>query len=40
MYYVTAQTFIRLIQREKKQSRNYFESKKLFFDRIATHKFL
>ena len=37
MYYATAQTFVSLIQRKKK-SRNFFESQKLFFARIAMHK--
>ena len=26
--------------KEKKQSRNFFESKKLFFDRVAIHEFV
>ena len=39
MYLATAQTFISSIQR-KKQLRNFFKSKKLFFSRIAIHKFI
>ena len=39
MYDATAKTFIYLIQR-KKQSRNFFKVKTLFFDRIAMHKFV
>ena len=40
IYYATAQTFISLIQRKRKQSRNFFKSKKIFFDRITMHKFV
>ena len=39
MYFATEQTFISLIQR-KKQSRNFFKSKKLFLDRIAIFFFI
>ena len=38
LYYATAQTFISLIQR-KKESENFFRSKKLLFDRLAIQKF-
>ena len=36
--YATTQTFISYIQR-KKQLRNFFKLKKLFFNRIAIRKF-
>ena len=39
MYFATAYTFISLNQRKKK-SKNFFKSKKLFFERIAMHKFV
>ena len=32
-------SFVSLIQRKKK-SRNFFKSKKIFFDHIAMHKFV
>ena len=40
VYYATAQKFISLIQRKNKETKNFSNSKKLFFERIAMHQFV